>query len=99
MEIFIVPLIAFICYLLSEFWKLIFKKKSERYAYIPFIAALLGGVMGVIIYFIDASVIPLADNVWIALEIGMVSGLSSTGANQFLKQYQKIKENEIQSKN
>ena len=78
---------------------MIFKKKSERYAYIPFIAALLGGVMGVVIYFIDASVIPLADNVWIALEIGMMSGLSSTGANQFLKQYQKIKENEIQSKN
>lgn len=95
MEIFIVPLIAFFCYLLGELWKLIFKEKTNLYAYIPFIAAILGGIMGAVFYIIDPSTIPFANNVWIALEVGMMSGLSSTGANQFLKQFQKIKNNEV----
>ena len=43
-------------------------------------------------YFTNPEIIK-ANNVWIALEIGMFSGVSSTGTNQIIKQLFKEENN------
>lgn len=47
---------------------------------------LLGGILGILIYYTNPEIILNADNVWIALGIGIVSGSSATSANQIVKQ-------------
>ena len=46
----------------------------------------MGGLLGVVIYFTNPEMIFNAENIWIALGVGIVSGASSTGANQIIKQ-------------
>ena len=48
--------------------------------------AIIGGLLGIIIYLTNPEMILNAENIWIALGIGIVSGASSTGANQIIKQ-------------
>ena len=48
--------------------------------------AIIGGLLGIIIYLTNPEIILNAENIWIALGIGIVSGASSTGANQIIKQ-------------
>ena len=48
--------------------------------------ACIGGVLGILIYYTNPEIILNADNIWTALGIGIVSGLSSTGTNQIKKQ-------------
>ena len=48
--------------------------------------AIIGGLLGIIIYLTNPEMILNAENIWIALGIGIVSGASSTGANQIVKQ-------------
>ncbi len=65
------------------------KKKTELYRYIPILLSILGGMLGLCIYFTNPEMIFDAENMWIALGIGMVSGVSATGANQIIKQLYK----------
>lgn len=81
-----VPIIVVCCYLFGEIYKFIFVKKKEAYKLIPVILALLGGLMGNLIYLTNPEMIFNACNVWVALGIGIVSGASATGANQIIKQ-------------
>lgn len=53
---------------------------------IPIILSALGGIIGIVIYLTNPEMIFNASNIWIALQIGIVSGASSTGANQIIKQ-------------
>ncbi len=94
MESLSVPIIVIICYLIGEIYKVVYKDKSELYKLIPIILSLVGGVIGVLMYVTNKEMIFNASNVWVALEIGIVSGASSTGANQIIKQILK-KEKEI----
>ena len=55
--------------------------------------AIIGGVLGIIIYLTHPEIILNAENIWVALGIGIVSGASSTGANQIIKQIFKKGEN------
>jgi len=81
-----VPIIVVCCYIVGELYKQIFKKKSEAYRFIPVLLAAVGGLLGVVIFFTNPEMIFNAENVWIALGVGIVSGASATGTNQILKQ-------------
>lgn len=81
-----VPIIVVCCYLIGEVYKMVFAKKKKAYKLIPVILALLGGLIGVVIYLTNPEMIFDAANIWVALGIGIVSGASSTGANQIIKQ-------------
>jgi len=81
-----VPIIVVCCYIVGEIYKVLFKNKQETYKLIPILVALFGGVLGILIYFTAPELIFNAHNAWIALGIGMVSGVSSTGTNQIIKQ-------------
>jgi len=51
---------------------------------IPVLVSLMGGVIAIIIYITERSIIDV-DNIYDALLIGIISGSSSTGANQIIK--------------
>ena len=80
-----IPIIVIICYMIGEAYKLIFKNKNT-YKIIPIITTLAGGVIGVIIYYTNPSVLLNSSDMWTALLLGFISGASSTGGNQIIKQ-------------
>lgn len=86
-----IPFIVVIVYLVSEIYKVIFKKKSKAYKLIPVFSSLLGGLLGGLMYLTSSGLI-MTSNVYNALLIGMISGSSATGANQIIKQLIKNKE-------
>ena len=88
-----VPIIVVCSYIIGEIYKALFKNKQEAYKLIPIVMAIIGGVLGIIIYLTHPEIILNAENIWVALGIGIVSGASSTGANQIIKQIFKKGEN------
>ena len=94
MNFYTVPIIILLCYLFGEIFKVIFKNKKDLYKLIPVIVCILGGVLGAVIYMTTPCVITNADNVWTSIGTGIVSGASSTGANQIIKQIFKSEWNE-----
>lgn len=89
MDFTCVPIIVVCCYIIGELYKLLFKNKKEVYKFIPIIMAFVGGVLGILIYITDKELIFNVNSIWIALGIGIVSGISSTGTNQIIKQINK----------
>lgn len=90
-----VPIIVICCYLIGEIYKAIFKNKPELYKLIPIILPIVGGLIGIVIYLTNPEEIFNAPNFWEALLIGIISGSSSTGANQIIKQlFKEGEENE-----
>ncbi len=81
-----VPIIVVCCYIIGEIYKVLFKKHEEAYKLIPIIMAIVGGLFGILIYLTNKEIIFNVDNIWTALLIGIVSGTSSTGTNQIIKQ-------------
>lgn len=95
MEFTSVPIIILICYVIGEVYKYLFKKKPETYKFIPILLSISGGILGILIYLTNQEMMMNASNIWIALGIGIVSGASSTGTNQIIKQlFRKEKEDE-----
>ena len=93
MEFTSLPIIILICYVIGEIYKYLFKKKPETYKFIPILLSISGGILGILIYLTNQEMMMNASNIWIALGIGIVSGASSTGTNQIIKQlYRKEKE-------
>ena len=86
MEFTSVPIIVVCCYLMGEIYKVIFKKRQETYKLIPVLVSISGGVLGILMYLTNKEMILNASNAWIALGIGIISGASSTGTNQVVKQ-------------
>lgn len=86
MEFSSVPIIVVCCYLMGEIYKVIFKKRPKTYKLIPVLVSISGGVLGILIYLTNKEMIMNASNAWIALGIGIISGASSTGTNQVVKQ-------------
>lgn len=86
MEYASAPIIVVICYIIGEVYKIVFKKNKERYKYIPILLMISGGILGVLMYKTDKEMILNASNIFTSLGIGIVSGASSTGANQIIKQ-------------
>ena len=86
MDFVSVPIIVLCCYMIGEVYKTIFKKKTKAYKLIPVLVATFGGVMGVIIFYTSPNVMFNVTDIYSALLIGIISGFSSTGANQVVKQ-------------
>lgn len=86
MEFSSVPIIVLCCYIIGEIYKIVFKNKKEWYKLIPLILYIFGGIIGIVIFYTNPEMILDAHNVWVALGVGIVSGASSTGANQIIKQ-------------
>lgn len=85
MEFTSIPIVVVCCYIIGEIYKFIFKNKQQTYKLIPIVLAILGGGIAIAIYYTNPEII-LATSLWQALGIGIVSGASSTGANQVVKQ-------------
>lgn len=97
MEYTSIPVIIVICYIVGEIYKFIFKNKEELYKLIPLSLAIVGGLLGVLIYYTNSEVLLYADNVYTAIMIGIASGTSSTGANQIIKQLFSVEDTENDS--
>ena len=95
MDVVSVPTIVLFCYIVGEIYKVLFKNKEDTYKLIPVLVAIVGGVLGVLIYLTSPEMIFNVDNLWIALGIGIISGFSATGTNQVVKQLIKKEKGEI----
>lgn len=92
MEYVSIPVITIICYLLGEFFKLVVLKKKKRFKYIPVIVGGIGGALGLMIYFVSPELLLNVTNPFVAIAIGIISGLASTGGNELVKQILKKEE-------
>ena len=77
------PAIVVICYLIGLGCKTFGNESTDKF--IPLICGVMGAILGVVMYATIPNFIP-ADNWAVAVAIGIVSGLSATGANQLIKQ-------------
>ncbi len=93
MEFSCVPIIVICCYMIGEIYKALFNKNKKMYKLIPILMSFCGGLLGILIYITNKEMIFNAENIWLALELGIVSGASSTSANQIIKQMFKKEEN------
>ena len=91
MEFSSVPIIIIISYMIGEIYKVIFKGKEDMYKLIPIVVSIIGGILGVFIYLTNKEMILDANNIWVAMFVGIVSGASATNANQIIKQLFKNK--------
>jgi hypothetical protein len=81
-----VPAIVAICYGIGYVIKKIGSEKLDKF--IPLICFLTGAILGLLAFYTIPDFIGATN--WItALAIGIVSGLSATGANQIYKQLKK----------
>ena len=84
-EAFTVPAIMVVCYLIGMVVKL-FGDKADKF--IPVICGVCGGIIGIVAFYTIPGFLDAAN--WLtALEVGIASGLSATGANQVYKQFTK----------
>ncbi len=79
-----VSAITVICYLICE----LVKTTKLDNKFVPVIAGLLGGILGVVGYMIQMPDFP-ANDILTAIAVGIVSGLAATGVNQIGKQMKK----------
>lgn len=96
LELVSVPAIAAVVY-----WVIALVKnavQNEKFnRFIPLLAAALGILLGVIVFYAVPGIIT-ADNVFAAILIGAASGLTSTGTDQIIKQLAKNKEDKKDKK-
>ncbi len=89
-EWILVPVIIGICYGLGVIYKACPFIKDE---YIPALEVVTGAILGVIAYFMHVSWLP-AEDILMAIFIGIGSGWASVGLNQMIKQFKKLKPQE-----
>lgn len=80
-----IPIIVVCCYIVGEFYKVIFKNIVSAYKFIPIVMSIVGGALGIAMFYTSPEMM-YASNAWTALGIGIVSGASATGTNQIIKQ-------------
>ena len=86
------PFIIIVIYIIAEIYKRVFAKKAAYKNWLPIICAVLGGIMGFLIYkFYPQGIVQYADNAIGAIGNGAFSGLAATGCNQIYKQIKKFK--------
>jgi hypothetical protein len=73
-------------YLVGEIYKVIFKENKDMYKLIPVLVTVFGGLLGVLMYITNKELINNTSNIWEYVEIGLISGASSTTTNQIVKQ-------------
>ena len=82
MEIASVAVIVVICYLIGMGVKAVDQIPDK---WIPVIVGICGGIIGALALYFSPDLIP-AHDIFTAVAIGIVSGLSATGVNQIGKQ-------------
>ena len=87
-----IPSIIIICYLIGEISKLLLLKKKKNYKYIPIIVGISGGILGLISYYISPNIVLNVKEPIIAISLGIVSGLASTGSHEMINKIIKQKE-------
>ena len=94
-----IPSIIIICYLIGEIFKLLILKKKSKYKYVPIIVGTFGGVLGILAYLISPNIVLNVDDPFIALALGIVSGLASTGSYEVIhKVLSQIRNNKMEEK-
>lgn len=88
MQIICVPAIVAAVYWIIELYKVL-AKKEKLLKIIPLIAGALGGGLGIVLFYAAPEIV-IADTWYIALVIGVASGLAAVGENQIFKQLKKI---------
>lgn len=83
-----VPVIVTVVTGFLQLLKKIINGNEKIIRFFPIIAAVLGAVLGIIAFFALPDIIP-ATNVFVALLIGISSGLAATGTHQVFKQLSK----------
>ena len=84
MEIVSIPAVVTIVYAIIEVYKAVFKsEKAQRV--IPIVAGVLGMALGVVAFFACPAIVP-TDNAFLAVVMGLFSGLGAVGVNQIYKQ-------------
>lgn len=78
--------IVVFCYLIAESYKLLFKKKYHKY--IPIVVGVVGAIVSLVIFLTYKDSFN-TENIFEVIAIGIVSGLASTGTNQFIKKIKK----------
>lgn len=94
-----VPIIVVCCYICGEIYKIIFRRKQNAYKFIPIVMCIIGGILAIVMFYTAPEMIFDTDNVWTALSVGIVSGASSTGTNQIIKQLFSDKNGELKGEN
>lgn len=79
-----IPIIVIISYIVGEVYKIAFKADNAK-RFIPIVMAIIGGCLGVAIYYTSPDIISVT-SIWEAILVGIVSGESATGTNQIIKQ-------------
>ncbi|MEG1711009.1 MAG: phage holin family protein [Clostridia bacterium] len=85
MEMLSVPIIATLVLALLEIIKVPFKDKPKFNNFIPLIAGVLGILLGIVAFYAAPTLIPTT-NIFHAILVGFLSGLSATGSHQLVKQ-------------
>ena len=85
MELVSIPSIIVMCYVLAQILNVLFKKQTKLHKLIPYITAIVGGLLGYVLYKIDKCSMGNPSNFIFAIVIGMISGLIATGADSALK--------------
>ena len=83
MELIGIPGVVVISYMITEIFKVFINKK-----YLPIVAGISGGMLGVLSFVLQIDIMP-ANDIVSALAIGIISGLAATGSNQIIKQIKK----------
>lgn len=92
LEIVSVPVIVGIVYFVMAVYKTLVKNAPAIWtSLIPVWAAVLGIALGLVAYFLVPEVMP-AENVLVAVLVGLASGLGAVGVHQVGKQIEKAKE-------
>lgn len=83
------PVIVAMVYGIIEFLKVFVFNGNETFKrYIPIVASVIGGVIGIIGFFVQPEIMPVAT--WYgSIVVGCASGLSAVGVNQIKKQLEK----------
>ena len=96
MEYVSIPCIVVICFIIAELLKVFTNKSEIVKKSIPVLVGLLGGVLGYLVFRFYPGYLSVS-NIFEAIAVGIISGLSSTGSHQIIKQLLKgDKDNETE---
>ncbi len=79
----VVPFIVVSCYLVGEMYKILFRKRLHKLT--PLIVSIFGALLGAIMFLFTPQIIGV-NNIYDSILLGIISGTSSTGTNQIIKQ-------------
>ncbi|WP_301067333.1 phage holin family protein [uncultured Duncaniella sp.] len=77
--------IALIAWLIGNILKAVVLKDNNKRDLIPLSCGVIGGIIGIVFYYVDPTIFSTADNVISAMTCGIASAALATGANELVK--------------